>query len=425
MKTIHVAKRCKHIVICLIVLFAWAGKSWSADLPQNVGDGLQRHELNLQQTTFVWHLNDETRHAGMRPDAITSNQKQLEKSYADKYRSTGMTDEAQIRKLVQQNINLFTKAVGHSTTSYSSPWRFVRDHQLLLISGAVQHTSTVTDEYRQFYDGPTAMLVEDSDQTRATGPQSLSAPIIWRTSGESVRNFAPVVQGLNVLPEHLTMLTGLNPLAMHGTQWKLTSTTPDNWTLKAHVEQEDTPIDIQLTLDRKHDDLPLMIQMTTARRSDTFIAESFRRYRDSWVCDRVLYRKSIPGVVSAVQHWDLRSLETSNPVVVNLPPGVRVHDYRLMGQDLRQQDVMRADTRNNKRLVYYSWSGHFLSLDELKQVYQKQHPGEAAPDPNYSTSTSPGALGVTSSMVGSFLPVAGGILCVGGGIWMFKHRRSE
>lgn len=407
MKTICVARICCRLVICLVALLAWAGKSWSADLPQSVSDGLQRHDSISQQTTFVWQLSEETQHTAMRPDELASNQKQLEKSYAAIYRRTGVTDEAQIRKLVQQNISLFTKAVGQSTISYSNSWRFVRDHQRLLISGAVQHTSRSTYAYRQFYDGSAALLVEDDDQTAGPHARSMSAPVIWRTSGESICNFAPVVQGLNVLPEHLAMLTGLNPLAMHGAQWKLVSTTPDTWTLKAQVEHADTPVDVQIILDRKHDNIPAEIQMITGKASETFTAQGFRQYQGGWICDKALYKKDVPGVVSATQQWVLQSLEPSKLISVNLPQRLQVHDYRLMGPDLNWQDIQNADTPNSKHLVYYSWPGQFPNLDELRQMYQKQHPGEASPDP-----------GKTSSS----LPFVGGLLCLVGGVWMFKRR---
>lgn len=403
MKIICSVKPHEQFLVCLIALFTLLTQSWGAELPRAVGTGLQQHELNLQQTTFVWELSDETQHAAMPADEIADNQKQLKKSYAARYRRIGMTDETQIQKLVQQDLDRFTKAMKQSTTHYSNSWRFVRDSQSALVSGSVQYTSNTTYPFRQLYDGAEALLAED---TSAGQPRLMSAPIVWRTSGESIRNFPPIIQGLNLSPEHLTLLAGLNPLAMHGVQWKLISTTPDTWTLEAQIEHANTPVDVQMMLDRKHDNVPAEIQMITGKASETFTAESFRHYQGVWICDKVLYKKDVPGVVSATQQWVLQSLEPSKPIIVNLPQGRRVHDYRLMGQDLNWQDIQNADTPNSKRLVYYSWPGHFLSLDELKQIYQKQHPGEATPDPKSSAS----------------LPFVGGLLCLVGGVWMFKRR---
>jgi hypothetical protein len=403
MKAMHSFKLCVRIILGIVALLTLLNESSSADVPTNVNERLQKHELSLQQTTLVWRIDVDEQRVAMPLDDAASLRKQLEKSYAASFRKAGMRDETQIQKLVQEDMSGFTKAMNQTAFHYADSWEFAHDNQSVLVSGAIQYNSKIPYYFHQFYSGENALVVEDlpADQTRLMSP-----PVAWRTSGESIRNFSPVVQGLNLSPEHLALLIGLNPMAMHGAQWQLSSATPDNWILKTKVAHANSTVDVQMTLDRKHDNLPSEIKMMTDQTSETFSAESFRRYQNDWICDKVVYQKSVPGHISVTQHWVLQSLEPTKPLVVKVPSGNRVHDYRLMGQDLNWQDMQNEDAHGNKPLVYYSWPGQFPSLDELKQLYQKRHPGEATPDPQASSS----------------LPVVGGLLCLVGGVWMFKRR---
>ena len=416
-----IRKTYNQIWICWIALLFLSNATSGAGLPASTSKELQQHELALASTTFVWRLSAEQRNMAMPTDRVEFMRKQLEKSDAAEYRRNGMTNAAQIQKLVQSNSKNFIEAVKQTTVHSSNVWQFSCNHQSVLVDGIVQPTKDNTYRYRQFYSSAAGLQVEDNDYSAARQTR-LPDPIVWQTSGDSVRNFAPVVVGLNLFPEHFAMLIGLNPLAMHNAQWVVTAATPTFWTLKARVQYSNTPINVQLVLDRKRGNLPSEIQMMTGPSSETFTAKSYRRYRDEWVCDKVVYKKNAPGVALVIQNWTLQKITPSQPITVSLSQRRLVHDFRLIGQNLSWTDIQSEDTRQNSHVVYYVWPGEFPSLNDLKQMRQRQHPGESSPDVGQSGAGNPLS---TANVIGSALPFAGGVLCLTGGVWMFKQRKAN
>jgi len=74
---------------------------------------------------------------------------------------------------------------------------------------------------------------------------------------------------------------------------------------------------------------------------------------------------------------------------------------------LSTSDVSQGTTqRMSNNVVYYAWTGNFPSIEQLKALYNKQHPGEASPDPKKTSS----------------LPFIGGLMMLVGGVWMFRRR---
>ena len=82
---------------------------------------------------------------------------------------------------------------------------------------------------------------------------------------------------------------------------------------------------------------------------------------------------------------------------------------------------MRRDSRFNK-IVSYRWTGKFPSDTEVTRIHEKQHPGEASPDMGQSGA---GSATSAANMIGSAMPFAGGVLCLVGGVWMFKQRKAN
>jgi len=92
------------------------------------------------------------------------------------------------------------------------------------------------------------------------------------------------------------------------------------------------------------------------------------------------------------------------------PPRQQVIDYRLLGSNFINPHAFlaRLDDEQEKQVVLYQWPGQFPNVADLKHLRDKQHPGESTPDPIKSAS----------------LPFVGGLMCLVGGVWMFKRRGS-
>jgi hypothetical protein len=415
-----ISKMHRTVWICVFALFGLLGAAFGADLPASVDKELQHYEQSLQSTTFVWKLDAAQQNTALSAAKLKFVIERLEAIETAEYRKNGIKDESQIQKLVRGNIKSFTGAAKQTNIHSSDIWQFTREHQSVLVDGAVQYASNQKYFYRQFYAGEDGLQIEYNG--RFGQARSLPDPLVWQTSGDSVRSFAPVQEGLGLFPEHFAMLIGLNPLAMHNAHWSLTAATPISWVLKAQVLYSGTPLDVQLTLDRKHGNLPSVIQLKTDHATETFTANGFQQHQNGWICDKVVYKKDVPGLVSMSQVWTLQSLKPSKSLVVNLTPKRQVHDYRLIGRDLSWQDIQNNDTQHSKSIVYYAWPGHFPSLDILKKIYQRQNPGEASPDMGQAGTGNPLSA---SNMVGSAMPFAGGVLCLAGGVWMFKQRKAN
>lgn len=399
----------KSIYLGLIVLVALCSMSYEANgsqLPPTVADEMKQREQRLRHLTYDWNLTADKQTSLWSPKQIQEAVQQLQKNSTAEYKANGESDE-ETQRLVHETVQSFLKITKGSSFRYSDTWRFEQGGQAVLVTGSIQHSKDMTLKYRQYYDGETAMVVFDG--ARAADGTALSGadPAAWGTSGESVRQFSPIFHGLNLLPEHFATLIGLNALAMHNAQWSLVSTTPDAWVLEAQVQNENTPLTIRMTLSRGHDSIPEDIQIKSPSSTENFHAESYRRYQGDWIADKVVYSHTVPGHFSLKQTWELQDVKPSQALVLKMPYRP-VHDYRLMGQNLTSEAVQNAEEQRSHKVVHYIWKGHFPSVDELKGFQDKEHPGEGTPDPNKAAS----------------LPFVGGLMCLVGGVWMFKRRGS-
>ncbi len=171
---------------------------------------------------------------------------------------------------------------------------------------------------------------------------------------------------------------------------------------------EDQKSVVRVTLDRSDDDAPTTIEVTKPYRKTVVSATHYRKYNNVWICDRASYLDEVQSILTVKQDWVLNKQTPSQPFKVPGPKHILVDDYRLMGPTIVTNGLPFNPTRAEAgSLVHYFWKGSFPSLSELKNLHDLQYPGESTPD---------------SVKTGSSLPFIGGMMCLVGGVWMFKRR---
>lgn len=310
------------------------------------------------------------------------------------------------------------------TVIYPSIWAFERRHNSLLVSGSERFGPHFIGKYQHYYNDNAGLIVNEGSRDSAGKIIHVVDPVVWGCPGNCSDYRTSSKSGLTLLPEEISLLTGSNPLNLYNAKWALQSTTAHLWILETEVTKgEDAPFSVQMGLDRDHGGIPAFISITGHRWSTNLRSSSFKQYRGYWITERLELKDQMPGFREGRQEWTLQSIKPSTISSVVVPPHRIIHDYRLLGQMLTDDDVLGAEEHRNRNIIYYRWSGSFPSIGQLKELRQKLYPGEAAPDLGQSGSTSLGALASASNVIGSALPFAGGVLCLVGGIWMFKQRK--
>ncbi len=422
-----------HKTLSSAVALAWLCGSVQAEgVPPSVTQALQERDKALSHTTFHWQrAAKEQVFCSLTPTELATMRRKMEVSDEADYRKRGITDNARIKRDIEFNTRSVMTALKGGSVAYTNVWSFQRDGAGTLVSGTTQQFTGFVGTFRQVYDGNDAMTVFDESHSSTDGsPLPTIHPVAWRTSGESIYFPASSSANLELSPEHLACLLGSNPLALRGLQWTLRSQTPTELVLNSSFLDEHTPCTIQMTLAPKNGFAPSEIIVQSRGSVERFTASHFRLYKSIWVSDVVSYFKDAPRFVRESQVWRLQSLTPSTSIEVKIASSQPVRDFRLLGPDLSSRTLDRAGMRANKqfgKILQYRWTGHFPSEQELKQLYQKENPGEGLADPDQSTATPPGlnTPAARASLTSSALPFAGGFLCLAGGAWMFQHRRAK
>ncbi len=391
------------------VLLLFLGSVASGEqLPQSVLDTLKHREQTLNHSAFKWNVVIAEQDSGITPKKAQEMRRSAQKEWEDRFRKQGMTDEEQIRKAAQSATESVLASLVGGTVKYSNTRTFDRDGRMMLVNGSVQSITNIVDDYIQLYDGNTTLLACNKSRSVKGDLLPVEDPSVWQSQGESVRYPSPMPLGLDLAPEHFVILTGLTPLEDRGIHWSTVSVTPSSWELEAQASQsaDGAAFTVNMTLNRKYGDAPSDIRIKHLGWSEEFHVEAFRRYQDEWVVDKAVYTKSIPHLLDIYQTWNLQSITPGEPISIKLAHRNPVHDYRLLGTNLSFRRIMAAEMQHNRDIVYYPWSGRIPDTEDFKKLYGRQHPGEATPDPKSSAS----------------LPFVGGLLCLVGGVWMFKRR---
>jgi hypothetical protein len=394
-------------VLCFAIASTVPVAAWGNPVPQSLVDTLQHREQHFSSSTFNWQFTDEElHHPLLTPEKIRAARIAGEKGWEEQFRKAGAKDENEIKRAAIDNTNQELAILRGGSLKYSNGWRFERSGVSTLVTGTTESLGGLASTQQQFYEADLALSVPLFSRLADGTKVSDTDPSVWRTAGDSIRYPNPLTWSLGLAPEHFAMLIGLNPLTLYGVNWQLLSTTANAWVIGTHLTADGFPATFQITLDRLHGGAPSDIKITKSRQSQEFHAEGFQLHEGVWFPHRVHIVSHAAEMLDTDQSWTLQSVLPSQPLQVTLKLPNPVHDYRLLGVGLSQKTIQSAEMGKHHDIVYYQWEGQFPSANDIEKLHQRQHPGEATPDPKSSAS----------------LPFVGGLLCLVGGVWMFKRR---
>lgn len=395
--------------LSLVLTVILAGAATASPLPQAMIDALQQREQSLAHYTFNWQVDYKETDSGESPQEIAEKQRAAEEQIPAQLRKRGITDESFIRQQVQSLVQHYADQAKPISYNSSTPWQIARSGDETLVTGVRQLLAGPgngsSEYYRQYYNKDAAIVINDKTEINGDSAKPGDS-YAWASFGDSVRYRTLYQGGLGLIPEHFVVLTGLNPLTIYGAHWSLISETVDSWKLATEVTQRNWPqFHIEATLSRSHGGAPSQILVRSGRETLRLDTLNFRLAHGTWLCEKVKISDDSPGVTK-IQLWSLVGIEPTKAINLTYTGSSFVHDYRLLGPDLNARIEPVLQPQQQSSLVVYRWPGHFPSLAELKQIHDHMHPGEATPDPGKSAS----------------LPFVGGLLCLVGGVWMFKRR---
>ncbi len=388
------------LTILLLVLgsIIW-NTAVAEELPKTDALALQQREQNLGHQTYDWNCTEDVSVPAR--DTHHVSEVQITEQARQMAKQTHITEQQAVEEVRR---DLAALAGGYSIRSHSTQ-RFEANGDMMKIS-RVDPATASSQQTVEYYGNGFGLMVKDS--IHLPNMKDVTHPAVWGCEGNGVRWRSPFQDGLNLSPEDFAILTGKNPVAMYGGQWKLVKATPTSWLLEMQVNKGNfAPFSARMTLDREHGGAPSQISIKGSDWSSEYNVSHYTKHEGNWICTEVSYSEDHPEVLSRKRTFVLTNVVKSEPIVMSLPSHVYVNDYRLLGQNLTTGDVLlNLKKPQSDKITSYLWSGQLPHLTELEQIYQKQHPGEATPDPKANAS----------------LPFVGGLLCLVGGVWMFKRR---
>ncbi len=407
-------KRTMHFFLSLLACPLLLPVVRAEELPPKLAGALRTRDQKLSQLTFDWKVSTTQTHLGLNSKGITTASENIARNARKEARRGGVTDAKILASAADTSVRNILPLLKGYESHFSTTWRFTRDGDAMLIAGDTERPPSPPNQVQAYYGhGIGFMVVNRADIKDVPS-------YVWGCSGNCTQTLDKPDNDLSLTPETFAMQTGTNPLAMYNAHWKLIATTPQSWVLEAQVNHNDRVNDtVQMKLSRQYGGVPVEIHIKGDRWTAQYQATRFARQGNTWVCTEAQYFEDRWGIFTYRQKWQLKNIAASKHISIaslKVAPRATIFDYRL-GNSLG-----------------YRWSGALPSLTELKKRRDIERPGELTPDPNKSSpapaqpiSTSSGVTTPVSrsSVVGSVLPFAGGVLCIAGGVWMFKQRHTR
>ncbi len=415
--------------LCSLAFVLCTSVSHADPIPASVVSMLQKREDVTKKLKFVWKQQEIFQSQGLKPETISRLQKQAG-TVPNKVLKEHHISQSETSHWARDEKQQISSLANNSASTSHSTWTFQRFGGQTLVTGSREVMPGTTAISTQYYNGANALLIYGSSQSTDGRNAAPLDPVEWSSSGEAIRFRCPFQDGLDLFPEHFVLLSSFNPLSMYGEQWSLVSQSSASWQIKAHIIKGSfAPFTVLINLSRSHDGLPSTVKIKSDNLpwSATMNVEGYKYYKGEWLCSQVNFTFDAPGILHRQQKWTLQSISESKPITVSVPHDRFIHDYRLIGKDLTTNNVLDAETKEQRDVALYHWSGQFPTLDDLKKMHQKQYPGEALPDSGQSSAVSPGLStpAARASLTSSVLPFVGGVCCLVGGAWMFQHRRAK
>lgn len=299
---------------------------------------------------------------------------------------------------------------GYSVDS-SAKWEFQSDIKQTMVTGSSEN-NVMLSHYRCYLGKKERLNVSDGITAKSSHQAILDDPAeVYLTPGEAWRYRNPTERGLIFTPEDLSLLAGRNPLAMYNAKWKSVCDSNRKQTFKAVVERgEYAPYTVNVTLDKLHGYCPSEINFNSKRRHEHYQVSDWLAIDNNWMPKQVNFTLDRQPRWRMERTWKLVATEKAQPIKVELSEDTDFIDYRLLGTELTTSTALNAILKGDPNVVKYQFRGvayDMPSLSKLKEIKNLIHPGESSPDNPRSS---------------SMTPFLGGMLCIVGGVWMFRRR---
>jgi hypothetical protein len=341
----------------------------ASPLSLEIDKSLSNRDRALQNVSFEWQRHYILDLAASPKSIYASSERQAEQNAQYKADKAGLTDPKERADYIADWIKSEMSGFYGVRIETDAPWHFRRSGDTISALGQMDGPDNFKVTYDQTYsDGWGAIINTGSNHPlRHNVP-----PQIWGAAGNAAYVNCPFQSELNIQPEHFAVLMGLNPLKMYGVKWDLLTSDDALIRLRASVESSnDSPAVVDLTLDPKHGYAPAEIDFRSVNRpmTVTFKALSYRKFCGEWICDKASYEMKLAEFLTKKATWELQTVGPSTKYASAIKDGETVMDYRLLGDQPKQADVLKAVMPGGSQPEYYSWPGHLPTLAELRTMH--------------------------------------------------------
>jgi hypothetical protein len=220
--------------------------------------------------------------------------------------------------------------------------------ELPLISGGTVRKWEEPYEWRTYYLGHTGEMI-----VSAAGSKDIGISIAF--AGKN--GFGLPRPFIGPMPEDLCVLAGVSPFRLMGAEpsdWRLVSVSEEEWVFELKPEEErksqmegayfSSSWEIRVHLSRRHDDAIKRLEIDygggTYHRCDVL---SYKQVQGVWMPEQVQVLDHSPDRWDDWTIYTLSEVYRTGGVVVDLPWGASVSDWRLYGRSLWKQSLTQQE----------------------------------------------------------------------------------
>jgi hypothetical protein len=354
----------------------------SMALPEGLAKRFRAREGRWNGQTLQWKIDQVIYYPSPGKAAIAAQEKVFTDEARQKAQRRGITDPKEVEAFVRKTTGPAVKSLQPSRSAFAGQWEFASRAGEIDVVGDVMEkvlgytvTGIQKKAIRSFYRSGYAGEYARSTIAMPELNHSSTKILIWATPERSWDHFNPSTEGLRLLPEDFVVLTGKNPLGMHGAKWNLVKTTPGHWTVETTVTKGSyAPYVVRQELDREHDGVPSSIHMVSEaqRWSASYSVKKFIKIKGDWMPEQCSFVWESPSIVIRKREWTLLRVSGTGSITgatgsaVPLPIDGYVMDTRLLGPHLTGNEITDAIRSGNPKLVQYSFTGGLPSEAELR-----------------------------------------------------------
>ena len=380
----------------------------------------------LENSTFLWTVDELRLKTDIIPDRAKDIIRQVD-SHADRViLDKKISDASKVQSLRNQfhQIAIDATKMGELKSSYSI--EVSRNPGVTRFIGIkVPPEKNIRSKFEEYFTKDWCFFINPWGQVISTKePMGTYPATVMSTRDEPIFVDADDHKFLDVSPYEASLLFGANPLRIFGNNWTQKGFKNENPVFENAFDYlPGEPCKITVILSKTKDYAPLLISFYYKTQTLNYETKSFRKARGTWITDRleVYHTGNKP-----IKTWELKKLTNSEKINTNDiylskkvksfdandkpefsdKPNDQVVDLRLVSTDLSRGN-MGAGMNDMDSRVQYKWSGHVISLNELKQI--KGHSNQ---------------MFVKNSPLERFWMFVPGVLLIGAGVFL-KLRKSK